>query len=85
MQDMCQSTVAYLKGVDPGKNRGQYARYWHGYLLILKPLLYVFDYGDIRQILKMCSLFLSLYIAALLERIGRREEFFFIRRDAGFS
>ena len=27
-----------------------YARYWHGYLLFLKPLLIFFDYGDIRYL-----------------------------------
>lgn len=68
--DVCQSTIAYLKGTDPGRNREEYARYWHGYLLLLKPLLFFFDYGDIRQILKMCSLFLVLYLAVLLERAG---------------
>lgn len=34
-----------------------YARYWHGYLVILKPLLLVFDYADIRclnMILQVC-------------------------------
>lgn len=71
--DMCQSTIAYLKEEDQGRNRADYARYWHGYLLILKPLLFVFDYGDIRQILKMCSLFLVLYLAVLLERVGLKD------------
>ena len=28
-----------------------YQRYWHGYLLLLKPLLYFFDYGTIRSII----------------------------------
>lgn len=71
--DVCQSTIAYLRGTDPGKNREEYARYWHGYLLILKPLLFLFDYGAIRQILKICSLFLVLYLAVLLERAGLKE------------
>lgn len=75
-EDVCQSTVAYLKGLDSGKIRETYSRYWHGYLLILKPLLYFFDYGDIRQILKICSLFLILCIAALLGHIGLRKEVF---------
>lgn len=75
-EDVCQSTIAYLKGLDSGKNRADYARYWHGYLLILKPLLYFFDFGDIRQILKICSLFLILCFAALLERVGLRNEIF---------
>jgi hypothetical protein len=28
----------------------EYARYWHGYLLTLKPLLFITDYGTIRSI-----------------------------------
>ncbi|MCM1268572.1 MAG: hypothetical protein NC302_11770 [Bacteroidales bacterium] len=74
--DVCQSTIAYLKDTNPGKNRAEYARYWHGYLLILKPLLFLFDYGTIRQILKICSLFFVLYLTVLLERVGLKEAVF---------
>lgn len=39
-----------------------YARYWHGYLLFLKPLLIFFDYGDIRYL----NMFLQFIILAWL-------------------
>lgn len=71
--DMCQSTIAYLKDKNQAKNRADYARYWHGYQLILKPLLLIFDYGDIRQILRICTLFAVLYLAVLLERVGLKD------------
>ena len=32
-------------------NAGDYGRYWHGYLLYVKPLLMVFNYGQIRYLI----------------------------------
>lgn len=40
----------------------QYDRYWHGYIAILRPLLFFFDYGEIRvlnaigQFVTVCSI-----------------------------
>lgn len=69
-----QRIIAHLRDEEGNleKGREDYSRYWHGYLVVLKPLLAVFDYGDIRQILKISSLFLILYIGVLLERKGLR-------------
>lgn len=39
-----------------------YARYWHGYLVILKPLLCFFDYASIRMINGWVQLILMLWI-----------------------
>ena len=39
-----------------------YARYWHGYLLILKPLLCFFDYATIRTMNGCVQLILILWI-----------------------
>ncbi len=65
--DVCESLIAYLKGVG-GYERKSYSRYWHGYLVILKPLLFFFDYGDIRQILKITALLLVIYLCILMEK-----------------
>lgn len=65
--DSCERLIAWLEGKE-GYERADYPRYWHGYLVILKPLLYFFDYGDIREILKFIGLAMLIYICALLEK-----------------
>ena len=65
--NVCESMIAYLKGLD-GYKRYSYGRYWHGYLIVLKPLLCFFDYGDIMGILKFVQLVLSAYCFTLMER-----------------
>lgn len=65
--DVCESMIAWLEGKE-GYARFSYARYWHGYLVILKPLLFFLDYGDIRGVLKGFELAILLYLCVLLER-----------------
>lgn len=65
--DSCERLIAWLEGKE-GYVRADYARYWHGYLTILKPLLCLFDYGDIREILKFTGLAMLIYLCVLLER-----------------
>ena len=45
-----------------------YARYWHGYLLFLKPLLMVFGYGQIREIMMFVQLGLFALLLVMLSR-----------------
>ena len=66
-RNVCESMIDYLNGVE-GYHRRSYARYWHGYLILLKPLLCFFDYGDIRGILKLTELSLLLWLCMLFER-----------------
>lgn len=50
-----------------------YPRYWHGYLVVLKPLLVLFDAGDIRMlnvVIQGSLLVLLLYL--IRKRIGER-------------
>lgn len=42
-----ESLVAYLSGEEVTKEV-EYSRYWHGYLVILKPLLFFFSYNSLR-------------------------------------
>jgi len=65
--NVCESMIAYLNGTE-GYYRRSYARYWHGYLVLLKPLLCFFDYGDIRGILKLTELSLLFCLCMLFER-----------------
>lgn len=45
----------YADGIEDGDSTF-YARYWHGYLVILKPLLMAFGYGQIREIMMFSQL-----------------------------
>lgn len=45
-----------------------YGRYWHGYLLFLKPLLAFLDYGQIRLLNGVCQTCLSALLIVLLIR-----------------
>ena len=47
-----------------------YARYWHGYQIILRPLLLYFNYSDIRQlnmIFQLLLVFILVYLLAVSE------------------
>lgn len=66
---------AYAKAGLPvnGGTVATYPRYWHGYLLFLKPLLMLFDYQQLRllnMIAQMFLLFAVLY--AMTKRLGLR-------------
>lgn len=43
-----------------------YARYWHGYLLILKPLLYLMDYWELRILNSLLQTALAVIIAIVI-------------------
>ncbi len=52
-----------------------YSRYWHGYLVFLKPLLGLFDYGGIRFVLMLFQL--SLFLLIVLKLANKRKELIF--------
>lgn len=57
-QDGVESLISiYRKNADPDM-QVNYGRYWHGYLVFLKPLLLFFDYREIRNIISMIQLVL---------------------------
>ncbi|WP_304963444.1 hypothetical protein [uncultured Duncaniella sp.] len=73
-----QSLLAYLSGETGGKGV-EYARYWHGYLVFLKPLLTIFSYGDIKGInLLFQMLMLGLIIVELSKRKLNRYAYAFL-------
>lgn len=49
-QDRLTSLLDYANHVKGETYTTTYPRYWHGYLIILKPLLLLFDFSDIRVI-----------------------------------
>lgn len=46
----------------------QYEYYWHGYVAVLRPLLAVFDYGEIRVLNGMAQLLLLFWLCMLLRQ-----------------
>jgi len=65
----------YLEGDDAGMEETEYARYWHGYLLFLKPILWLFDYSDIRVFNLIVQSLLLFYLLSLLYRDERLREY----------
>ena len=70
--DLPENNISELTWVDSvlEKNTSidNYSRYWHGYLIILKPLLAFFTYQEIRTINLIGQLVLNLVIALLLAK-----------------
>lgn len=55
-----KSTTHYANDVKEEFYRQSYERYWHGYLVILKPLLAFFTYGEIRILNGLFQLTMSI-------------------------
>ncbi len=65
--------IRYLSG-EEGYTKVEYTRYWHGYLVLLKPLFLLFDYADLRVInLFMESALVLLVFGAFWQRGFVRE------------
>lgn len=52
--------------------RGGYTRYWHGYLLVLKPLLLIFNYNEIRYFNALFQLGLMVIVCLLLYKNNKK-------------
>lgn len=59
----------YIQNVEFTRT-SDYARYWHGYLVALKPLLSFFDYSTIRIINGVAQLIALLLVCVLMNRKG---------------
>lgn len=57
----------------------EYSRYWHGYLIFLKPLLLFFNLQEIRVINFVIQLFLLVYVLQLInDVVGRKYVYAFL-------
>lgn len=62
------SLIDYLSGAEQVREV-EYSRYWHGYLVILKPLLYLMSFNAIRVLASCIQLFLlSLVLIMCFQR-----------------
>ena len=59
---MREFLIAYAFHQNPACYRVTYARYWHGYQLWLKPLLYVTDYHGIRYIVGIFQIIITVLL-----------------------
>ena len=62
---------ALIKDLEnPENQQVQYSRYWHGYLLLLKPLLMFFTYGQIQVLISFAVLALITAVIYMLQKRG---------------
>lgn len=64
-----ESLREYLENLQSGEVVS-YSRYWHGYLVVLKPLLAVMDYGKIRML--NLAAFLLIQVLLLIGFLKRK-------------
>lgn len=62
-----KSTTHYANDVKAEYYRQSYQRYWHGYLVILKPLLVFFTYGEIRILNRLFQILISAWILKMMQ------------------
>lgn len=66
------SLIDYLEHV-PQAREEQYARYWHGYLVVLRPLLMLTNFNTIRILAAAVQLLLVGLIVAACDKAGRHK------------
>ena len=65
------SLTDFLSGI-PQPREVEYSRYWHGYLVILKPMLHFMTFNSIRVFAAAVQLFLAGFIAMLCAGRGEK-------------
>lgn len=61
--------IRYTAGED-GYREISYTRYWHGYLIVLKPFFLLFDYADLRFVNVVLELFLVIGVFRQMNTLG---------------
>lgn len=67
-ENQVKSLIDYVNKVDAETYVCAYPRYWHGYLLILKPLLFFWDVADIRVMNMFFQIALLGYVLLLMKK-----------------
>lgn len=76
-QEIDRGTVGammdYVNGVNVEYEMVPYPRYWHGYLIVLKPLLIIMTYSDVRMMnIAIQIIVIALYLGLLTMRFGNK-------------
>ncbi len=74
-QNPAQILVSLHSGEELEYQTTSYDRYWHGYLIYLKPLLMVFNYQQIRYILFFLLMSLAFLLLYLIGKKNKKECF----------
>ena len=67
--DSSKKTVALISLIENGNANTEladYSRYWHGYVVLLRPFLYFFNYDDLRVVISMIQIALMAVVMYLL-------------------
>lgn len=68
-----------LSALQKAMNVNGYSRYWHGYLVVLRPVMFFYNYGQFRYIMFAAFAILCWEIMTLLhEKIGKGVSFAFL-------
>lgn len=70
-----ETLVSIYGEEDIADTEESYARYWHGYLIFLKPLLLIMNYGEIRALLMFIQL--AFFMIIICELLKKRSELVF--------
>ena len=70
-----EATQDWMAGRREGVTQIPYARYWHGYLVVLRPLLLATDWSGIRVVNCICFAVLLCCLCIVLRRCGSRRLF----------
>ena len=68
--------IFFYLGISPIESFDSYARYWHGYLVTLKPLLTITDYSGIRIINLIVQTMLAAAVCMLMYKKGMKKYIF---------
>lgn len=74
-------SVSELQGTVNGEitESYEYARYWHGYLAVLKPLLILFNLEQIKTISTLCIIAISIYLLwKIYQKIDKKTMILFL-------
>ena len=71
--DPTHALIAHYRDGLPYDRVSEYPRYWHGYLISLKPLLSVMDFHAVRVLNGVCQFLLVLLICVLLKKRNLKE------------
>lgn len=64
--------IDYFSSMEYSYEKQNYARYWHGYIILLKPLLLLFNYSQIRWLNLIIQSFLNFAICVALHKKNRQ-------------
>ena len=79
--EQTQALIFLLENGNADTEMADYSRYWHGYVVLLRPLLYFFTYDDLRVIICMVQ---GALMAAVMGLCFRKNRYWLIVPFVGY-